>query len=142
MWSQRVGQDLATKQQQQGRIKWYKEEECFDIEKHVPRLIVAMTTIFLQPSKTGTSTACRGRKKKKAVQVLGPQFQAILVASSHTPYLSQTNGTVSVLLPSSQGNQTLTPLHHVIPVPHTNLWAGVTIVASLFVNSVSELEAP
>ncbi|KAB0361366.1 hypothetical protein FD754_005522 [Muntiacus muntjak] len=53
-----------------------------------------------------------------------PQFQAILVASSHTPHLSQTKGTASVLLPSSQGNQTLTPLHHVIPVPHRNLWAG------------------
>ena len=79
MRSQRVGQDLATKQQQQGRIKWYKEEECFDTEKHVPRLIVAMTTIFLQPSKTGTSTACRGKKSCPSARTSVPSYPCSLV---------------------------------------------------------------
>ena len=95
-----------------------KRKSCFDIEKHVPRLIVAMTTIFLRSSKIGTSYCLQEKKKKSCPcpRTSVPSYPCSLISHSH---LSQTDVTVSVLLPSSQGHQTPTRLHHVTLVPHT-----------------------
>lgn len=69
------------------------------------------------PQRLVPCTACRKKKKScPCPRTSVPSYPCSLISHSH---LSQTDVTVSVLLPSSQGHQTPTRLHHVTLVPHT-----------------------
>ena len=142
MGSQRAGHDLATKQQQ-GRIKWYKEEEkllwhwvacskidcCYDY--HLPQVLKDWYLVL--PVEKKKKKSCPSSRTSV------PSCPCSLICHS-SPFPNQCD---CVCAPSLLTGQSDThpplPCH---PGASHNLWAWVTTVASLFVNSMSELEAP